>query len=182
MTEATSLGPKDAMTATPDDLFARLDELGIAYTTQWHEAVFTVDQSTQVKAMMPGGHTKNLFLRDKDDNIVLIAAEAHSQLKLNQLHRLIGTKRLSFGSPELMQEILGVTPGSVTAFALMNDTEGRVRFLVDAALMEHEPVNFHPLTNTGTTAVSREDFEKFVRATGHGFEVIDFTQLLTDAD
>ncbi len=117
MTEATSLGPKDAMTATPDDLFARLDELGIAHTTQWHEAVFTVDQSTQVKAMMPGGHTKNLFLKDKDDNIVLIAAEAHSQLKLNQLHRLIGTKRLSFGSPELMQEILGVTPGSVTAFA-----------------------------------------------------------------
>jgi Ala-tRNA(Pro) deacylase len=169
------------MTATPDDLFAYLDTLGISHTTHWHAAVFTVDQSTGLKSTLPGGHTKNLFLRDKDDNIILIAAEAHSQLKLNKLHRLIGTKRLSFASPELMGELLGVTPGSVTAFALMNDTEGRVRFLVDAALMEHDPVNFHPLTNTGTTAVSREDFETFVRATGHGFEVIDFTQLLTDA-
>ena len=103
-------------------------------------------------------------------------------LGLNKLHRLIGTKRLSFGPPELMEELLGVTPGSVTAFALMNDKAGRVRFLVDAALMAHDPVNFHPLTNTGTTAVSREDFEAFVRASGHGFEVIDFTQLLTEAE
>lgn len=182
MTEATSLGPKGPMTATPDDLFAYLDQLGIAHSTQWHEAVFTVDQSTDVKRTLPGGHTKNLFLKDKDGNIILIAAEAHSQLKLNKLHKLIGTKRLSFGSPDLMEELLGVTPGSVTAFALMNDTEGRVRFLVDAALMEHEPVNFHPLTNTGTTTVSKADFEKFVRATGHGFELIDFTQLLTDAE
>lgn len=169
------------MTATPDDLFAYLNTLDIAHSTQWHEAVFTVDQSTEVKRTLPGGHTKNLFLKDKDGNIILIAAEAHSQLKLNKLHKLIGTKRLSFGSPDLMEELLGVTPGSVTAFALMNDTEGRVRFLVDATLMEHDPVNFHPLTNTGTTTVSKADFEKFVRATGHGFEVIDFTQLLTEA-
>jgi Ala-tRNA(Pro) deacylase len=168
------------MTATPDDLFAYLDALGIAHQTHWHEAVFTVDQGTELKAAMPGGHTKNLFLKDKDDTIILIAAEAHSQLKLNHLHRLIDTKRLSFGSPDLMKEILGVTPGSVTAFALMNDAVGRVRFLVDAALMEHDPVNFHPLTNTGTTAISRAGFEAFVRATGHGFEIIDFTQLLTE--
>ncbi len=170
------------MTATPDDLFARFDELGIAHTTHWHDAVFTVEEGRDLKAGMPGGHTKNLFLKDKDGAIILIAAEAHSQLKLNKLHRLIGTKRLSFGPPELMEELLGVTPGSVTAFALMNDTGKRVRFLVDAALMDHDPVNFHPLTNTGTTAVSRADFEKFVRATGHGFEVIDFTQLLTGTE
>jgi len=170
------------MTATPDDLFAYLDALGIAHTTHWHEAVFTVGESTELKASMPGGHTKNLFLKDKDGAIVLIAAEAHSELKLNQLHRLIGTKRLSFGAPDLMVDLLGVTPGSVTAFALMNDKAGRIRFLVDAALMAHGPVNFHPLTNTGTTAVSRADFEKFVRATGHGFEVIDFSQLLADAE
>jgi Ala-tRNA(Pro) deacylase len=170
------------MTATPEDLFAYLDTLGIAHTTHWHEAVFTVDQGKELKAAMPGGHTKNLFLKDKDGAIILIAAEAHSQLKLNKLHRLIGTKRLSFGPPELMEELLGVTPGSVTAFALMNDKETRVRFLVDAALMAHDPVNFHPLTNTGTTAISREDFETFVRATGHELEVIDFSQLLTEAE
>ncbi len=169
------------MTATPDDLFACLDELGIAHTTQWHDAVFTVDEGRELKASMPGGHTKNLFLRDKDGAIILIAAEAHSELKLNRLHRLIGTRRLSFGSPEQMEEVLGVTPGSVTAFALMNDTERRVRFLVDAALMAHDPVNFHPLTNTGTTAIARDDLERFARATGHGFEVVDFTVLLDEA-
>ena len=124
------------MTATPDDLFAYLDELGVAHTTHWHDAVFTVDEGRELKASMPGGHTKNLFLTDKDGAIILIAAEAHSELKLNRLHRLIGTRRLSFGSPDLMDEVLGVTPGSVTAFALMNDTGGRVRFLVDAALLE----------------------------------------------
>ena len=166
------------MTATPDDLFAYLDKLGIAHETHWHAPVFTVDEGRELKASMPGGHTKNLFLEDKDGTIVLIAAEAHSELKLNQLHKLIGTRRLSFGPAELMQELLGVTPGSVTAFALMNDTAGRVRFLVDAALLAHDPVNFHPLTNTGTTAISRDDFERFVTATDHAFEVIDFTRLL----
>lgn len=165
------------MTASPDDLFAYLDELGIAHATHWHEPTFTVEEGRELKASLPGGHTKNLFLKDKDGTIVLIAAEAHSQLKLNQLHKLIGTKRLSFGPAELMQDLLGVQPGSVTAFALMNDRAGRVRFLVDAALMEHEPVNFHPMTNTGTTAISRADFRKFVEATGHEFELVDFTDL-----
>jgi len=169
------------MTATPDDLFAYLDELGIAHTTHWHAPVFTVEEGRELKASMPGGHTKNLFLRDKDGAVILIAAEAHSELKLNRLHRLIGTRRLSFGPPELMEELLGVTPGSVTAFALMNDREGRVRFLVDTALMAHDPVNFHPLTNTGTTAIARDDLERFARATGHGFEVVDFTVLLDEA-
>tara|TARA_R110000796_G_scaffold23085_5_gene66406 strand:+ start:309 stop:818 length:510 start_codon:yes stop_codon:yes gene_type:complete len=169
------------MTATPDDLFAYLDELGIAHTTQWHAPVFTVEEGRELKASMPGGHTKNLFLRDKDGAVILIAAEAHSELKLNRLHRLIGTRRLSFGPPELMEELLGVTPGSVTAFALMNDREGRVRFLVDAALMAHDPVNFHPLTNTATTAIARDDLERFARATGHGFEVVDFAVLLDEA-
>lgn len=182
MTDRQSLGPKGAMTATPHDLFAYLDELGIAHTTHWHDAVFTVGESIELKASMPGGHTKNLFLKDKDGNLILIAAEAHSELRLNQLHRLIGTKRLSFGTPDLMEEILGVTPGSVTAFALMNDKAGHVRFLVDAALMAYDPVNFHPLTNTATTAVRRDDFEKFVCATGHSFEVIDFSQLLTSSE
>ncbi len=167
------------MRASPDDLFAYLDQLGIGHATHWHDAVFTVAESGDLKSKMPGGHTKNLFLKDKDGALILISAEAHSELKLNHVHRLIGTKRLSFGAPDLMEEVLGVTPGSVTAFALMNDTAGQVRFLVDAALLAHDPVNFHPLTNTGTTAVSRADFETFVRATGHGFEVVDFTELLS---
>lgn len=165
------------MQASPDDLFAYLDRLGIAHRTTWHEAMFTVEQSSALKADLPGAHTKNLFLKDADGDLVLIAAEAHNALKLNQLHKLIGTKRLSFGAPELMTEVLGVVPGSVTAFALMNDAGGRVRFLVDAVLAAAEVVNFHPLVNTGTTAISQADFRRFVEATGHGFEVVDFSVL-----
>jgi len=165
------------MQASPDDLFAYLDALGIAHSTVWHEPLFTVDQSAGLKAQMPGAHTKNLFLKDGEGQLVLIAAEAHNQLKLNQLYKLIGTKRLSFGPAELMTEVLGVVPGSVTAFALMNDREGRVRFLVDAVLAAAETVNFHPLVNTGTTAISGGDFRRFAEATGHGFEVVDFSVL-----
>jgi len=165
------------MPASPEDLFAYLDALGIAHSTHWHEAMFTVEQSSALKADMPGAHTKNLFLKDADGQLVLIAAEAHGNLRLNQLHKLIGTRRLSFGATELMTEVLGVVPGSVTAFALMNDREGRVRFLVDAVLAKAEVVNFHPLVNTGTTAISQADFRRFVEATEHGFEVVDFSVL-----
>lgn len=166
------------MPASPDDLFAFLDEHGLSHETRWHEATFTVEEGRDLKAEMPGGHTKNLFMKDKDGTIVLISAHAESELKLNQLHKLIGTRRLSFASGELMVECLGVTPGSVTAFALMNDTEARVRFVVDAALMAHDPLNFHPLVNTATTAIPREDFRKFVSLTGHELTEVDFASLV----
>jgi Ala-tRNA(Pro) deacylase len=170
------------MTASPDDLFAFLDKHGIAHHTHWHEATFTVEEGRDLKATMPGGHTKNLFMKDKDGAIVLISAHADSELKLNQLHKLIGTRRLSFASAELMVDLLGVTPGSVTAFALINDKAGKVRFIVDAALMKHDPINFHPLINTGTTAISRNDFRKFVAATGHDLTEVDFRTLLDAND
>ena len=168
------------MTASHDDLFAYFDSLGIAHKTRWHDPVFTVEEGRELKASLPGAHTKNLFLKDKAGECVLIAAEAHSDIRLNQLHKLIGTKRLSFGSAELMQQTLGVTPGSVTAFALINAGPDKVRFLVDEALTAFDVVNFHPLTNTGTTALSQTDFRAFVAATGHNFEVIDFTSLISD--
>ena len=165
------------MPASPDDLFAYLDRLGIAHATTAHEPLHTVEESRALKASMPGGHTKNLFMTNKDGDIVLIAAHADSQLKLNQLHKHIGTRRLSFASPDLMQEILGVRPGSVTAFALINDTDRRVRFLVDAALLAYDPVNFHPLVNTMTTSISRDGFRTFVESTGRTLEAVDFTAL-----
>ena len=165
------------MTASPEDLFAFLDTHAIAHETHWHEAVFTVDEGADLKAAMPGVHTKNLFLKDKDGTFILISAEAHTQIRLNHLHRHIGTKRLSFGSPEALLERLGVTPGSVTAFALINDPACQVRFIADAALFAADPVNFHPLINTGTTAISREDFKRFVAATGRQLEVVDFAAL-----
>jgi|TARA_Y100000815_G_scaffold185168_1_gene169043 Ala-tRNA(Pro) deacylase len=169
------------MPASPDDLFAYLDQLGLAHDTRWHEATFTVEEGRELKETMPGGHTKNLFMKVKDGVIVLVSAHADSELKLNQLHKLIGTRRLSFASGELMEELLGVTPGSVTAFALMNDKAGKVRFIADAALMAYDTLNFHPLVNTGTTAISNSDFRRFVEATGHDLTVVDFAALLPDA-
>jgi len=165
------------MPASPSDLFAYLDDLGIDHNTVDHRATFTVEEGRHLKASMPGGHTKNLFMKDKDGVIVLISAWADSQLKLNQLHKKIGTRRLSFASAELMVECLGVEPGSVTAFALMNDTGQRVKFIADAALMGFDTVNFHPLINTATTAISREGFRQFVEATGHPLTVVDFSDL-----
>jgi len=165
------------MPASPTDLFAYLDDLGIDHETVEHAATFTVEEGRHLKAAMPGGHSKNLFMKDKDGTIVLISAWTDSHLKLNQLHKLIGTRRLSFASAELMVECLGVEPGSVTAFALMNDKDQRVKFIADAALMGFDTVNFHPLVNTATTSISREAFRRFVEATGHSLTVIDFSDL-----
>ena len=165
------------MITSPEDLFAWLDARGIAHVTHWHEATFTVEEGRELKATLPGGHTKNLFMTNKDGDLILVSAHADSQLPLNKLHRALGVKRLSFGAPELMEEVLGVRPGSVTAFALINDPAARVRFIVDHALMAHDPLNFHPLVNTGTTAISRADFERFVAESGHRLEVVDFSAL-----
>ena len=165
------------MPASPADLFAYLDKLAIAHSPEEHAAIFTVEEGRHLKASMPGGHTKNLFMKDKDGTIVLISAWADSQLKLNQLHKLIGTRRLSFANADLMVDCLGVEPGSVTAFALMNDKDQRVRFIADAALMGFDTVNFHPLVNTATTAISREDFRRVVEATGHALMEVDFSGL-----
>jgi len=166
------------MPASPSDLFAHLDRLGIAHSTLEHAPTFTVAESRDIKNTMPGGHTKNLFLKDKVGEIVLISAWAESVLKLNQVHRLLGTKRLSFGPSDLMEELLGVVPGSVTAFALINDTDVRVRFVLDQALIEFETINFHPLHNGATTAIASASLEEFVTSTGHTLEIVDFKQLL----
>ena len=165
------------MSATPEDLYAYLDKLDIAHSTHHHEAAFTVAESAELKATMPGGHSKNLFMKDKDDTIVLISAEAHEQLKLNQLHKIIGTRRLSFASADLMQDLLGVVPGSVTAFSLMNKSAENVRFIISEKLYSFDPINFHPLVNTATTAISRSDFKRFVESTGRDLEVLDFSAL-----
>jgi Ala-tRNA(Pro) deacylase len=153
--------------AQPEDLFARFDALGIAHTTHRHRPVFTVAESRDLKAAMPGGHTKNLFLKDKKGAIFLLSAIAETRIDLNAVSRLLGAGRFSFGSAELLMRCLGVEPGSVTLFALINDAEGRVSVILDEALFAHDPVNFHPLRNDATTAISPADMLKFVRATGH---------------
>ncbi len=156
------------MPATPDELFAFLDRLGIAHKTVTHPAVFTVEEARELRGAVAGGHTKNLFLRDKKDAPYLVVASEDAAIELKSLHRVLGASgRFSFGSAELLRELLGVEPGSVTPFAAINDTACRVTVVLDAAMMEHAVLNFHPLVNTGTTTISREGLLKFLEATGH---------------
>ncbi len=153
---------------TPDDLFAYLDRLGIAHETVRHEAVFTVAESAHIKTGIPGAHSKNLFLKDRKGRLFLMVAEQATEIDLKHLHETIGASgRLSFASAALLGETLGVTPGSVTPFAVLNDRDGRVTVCLDAELMSHARQNFHPLRNTMTTGIAAADLLAFLRATGH---------------
>jgi Ala-tRNA(Pro) deacylase len=156
------------MAATPDALFAFLDGLGIAHSTVAHAPLFTVEQSQELRGTIPGGHTKNLFLKDKKDALFLVVAEEDAGIELKGLHRLLAASgRFSFGSAELLRQCLGVEPGAVTPFAAINDTGGRVTVVLDAAMMRHATLNYHPLVNTMTTTIGRDDLLKFLQATGH---------------
>ena len=156
-------------------LFAFFDAHGIAHRTLDHPPVFRVEEGGEIKAAMPGGHTKNLFLKDAKDRLWLVCALGDTRVDLKRLHHTIGSARLSFGSAELLQRTLGVTAGSVTLFALVNDAGRRVSLVLDKALLEHELVNFHPLANDATTAVSREGLLSFLRALGITAQVVDFS-------
>ena len=158
-------------------LFAHLDAYGIAHSTLDHPAVFRVEEGLEIKATLPGGHTKNLFLKDNRDQLWLISALGETAIDLKKLPAAIGSGRLSFGSAQLMEETLGVTPGSVTALGLINDTSKRVRFVLDAALEAADPVNFHPLTNEATTALSRAGFAAFLTSIGVTPTIVDFETL-----
>ena len=155
-------------------LFAFFEAHGIEHATLDHPAVYRVGEGDDFKASLPGAHSKNLFLKDAKGQIWLISARDTTQIDLKRLPAVIGSGRLSFGSGELMQAVLGVTPGSVTAFALVNDTERQARFVLDAALSNAETVNFHPLENTATTALSQAAFRRFFAAIGVAPMVVDF--------
>lgn len=156
------------MPHTPASLLAYLADLGIAAETHEHPATFTVAESAPVKAAIPGAHSKNLFVKDKKGRLFLVTARDETRIDLKRLHEAIGASgRLSFGTAEQLREHLGVEPGSVTPFAAINDVAGRVSVVLDAALMAHERVNFHPLVNTMTTGLHRDDLVRFLRATGH---------------
>ena len=159
---------------TPDQLFALFDRLGIAHTTYRHPPVFRVEEGQEIKAALPGGHTKNLFLKDAKDQVWLISALGETRIDLKALPPVIGAARLSFGREELLWETLGVRPGSVTLFALVNDAGRRVRLVLDKALLAHEIVNFHPLTNTATTGVSIKGMMRFLDALGVEPQIVDF--------
>lgn len=156
------------MPKTPEELFSYLEGLGIKVRTVSHPPLFTVADSQALRGEIDGGHTKNLFLKDKKDNFFLVTVGEEAEVDLKQIHHLIGaSSRVSFGKPEALMDLLGVVPGAVTAFGLINDEKGVVKFIIDSALLEHDTINAHPLTNEATTSIAAGDLLRFVRATGH---------------
>jgi Ala-tRNA(Pro) deacylase len=164
---------------SPQQLFARLDELGLAHRSVEHEAVFTVEQAKAHRfdergGILPGHHIKNLFLRNKKEEMWLVVALEDRAIDLRKLGEALGAGRLSFGSPERLRTYLGVEPGSVTPFSVINDIEHKVALVLDSALKDDGPINAHPLTNTMTTLISLADLQRFFEATGHAPRWLDF--------
>ncbi len=159
---------------SPQQLFARLDALGLAHRTVEHEPVFTVEQAKEHRGVLPGHHIKNLFLRNKKEAMWLVVALEDRAIDLKRLGEGLGAGRLSFGSPDRLRRHLGVEPGSVTPFAVINDPGRQVTLVLDRGLAEGGPINAHPLTNTMTTAISLADLRRFFEATGHAVHWLDF--------
>ena len=150
-----------------DELLRFLEEFGIAYALYEHEPVFTAEEALKVCGHIPGVHCKNLFLKDKGGALWLITLPDEKRADLRALPEKIGSKRLSFGNAALLMEALGVTPGSVTALALINDKRRRVQLVLDRDMMEQELINLHPLVNTATITLRTADLLRFVDALGH---------------
>ena len=159
---------------TPARLLAYLGELGIETTTVTHPAVFTVDEAKQLRGELPGAHCKSLFLRNKKGRMWLVVALEDRQIDLKALGEQLEAGRLSFGIPDRLMRYLGVIPGAVTPFGAINDRNGDVRIALDTEMMESTLLNFHPLDNTQTTAISPDGLVRFLGATDHVPELIEF--------
>ena len=168
------------MLNTKQEMLARLAELGIDQRTTMHAPVFTVEEAQAHTRDIPGAHCKNLFLKDKKDRLWLITCLDEQRVDLNRLSKLLGAARFSFGRAELLREVLGVTPGSVTPLAIVNDVDHRVTHVLDTKLVAHELVNCHPLENDATTTLPSADLLRFIRATGHEPLLLDLDQSLSD--
>jgi len=165
------------MSATPEQLLARLDVLGIETATHRHPPLFTVEESKRLRGALPGAHCKSLFLKDKKGSLWLLVALEDRQVDIKSLKPRLGARSsLSFGKPELLLEVLGVTPGSVTPFGLINDTALRVTVVLDKAMLGHDPLNYHPLTNEATTAIAAGDLLRFIEDCGHRMVVLDLDE------
>ena len=158
---------RSPMSARRHDLFDRLKSLGIETVTREHPPVFTVEQAQALRGTIPGGHCKNLFLEDEKDAVWLIVCLEDARIDLKAVPQKIGSKRLSFGKPGLLMEVLGVEPGSVTPFGLINDVTQRANVILDEAMMREERLNYHPLQNDATTTIRSADLVAFIRSCGH---------------
>ncbi|MFO1075339.1 MAG: prolyl-tRNA synthetase associated domain-containing protein [Geminicoccaceae bacterium] len=168
------------MLRSKDEILARLAELGVPVRTHHHPPVFTVEEAQAHTHHLPGGHCKNLFLKDKKDRLWLVTCLDEQRVDLNRLSKLLGAARFSFGRAELLLEVLGVTPGAVTPLAIVNDGDGRVTAVLDEKLLAHAEINCHPLENDATVTLASADLLRFVRATGHEPVILDLNRTLAD--
>jgi Ala-tRNA(Pro) deacylase len=164
------------MLRTRDEILARLAALGIEARTYDHPAVFTVEESHQHTRHVPGAHCKNLFLKDKKGALWLVTCADERRVDLNALSKRLGAARFSFGRSELLREVLGVEPGSVTPLAIVNDTDRRVTHVLDKVWIGQELVACHPLQNDATTVLAGADLLRFVRSTGHEPVIVDLDE------
>ena len=156
------------MPKTFDELMRFIDDLGIKVSTIRHAAVFTVAEAQALRGKIAGAHTKNLFLKDKKDNFFLLTVGEETEVDLKTIHTKIGaSSRVSFGKPEKLLEYLGLTPGAVSVLGAINDTQHKVKIVLDESLMTHESINSHPLTNEASTSIRPDDLLRFLKATGH---------------
>jgi len=161
------------MAACREALFERLAALGIETETVAHAPVFTVEESKALRGDLPGGHCKNLMFKDKKGALWLVVCLEDTQVDIKALEKLIGSARLSFAKPDLLQTVLGVDPGSVTPFGLINDTEALVTVVLDKTMLQSSVLNYHPLKNDATTRIRPVDLQKFIAACGHRAKIVD---------
>lgn len=166
------------MAKTRADLFRFLEALGVAHHTVEHPPIFTVEEGRGFKASMPGGHSKNLFLKDKKGRLFLAVAHCDTEVDIVGYGRVAGAKgRLSFARPEQMTATLGVAPGAVTPFALINETaKALTEVSVDRALFDWPTVWFHPMENSASTEVTPADLILFIRACGHEPRIVNLAR------
>ncbi len=159
------------------ELYALLDQHGIAYRHNTHPPLHTVEESKELRGDLPGAHVKNMFLKDKKGQLLLVTCLEHRKIRIRDLEKQVGATKASFGKPELLWETLGIRPGAVSPFGLINDTGHAVRAILDQQMLEVDPINAHPLHNEATTTISRDDFLRFFEITGHDPIVVDFDAL-----
>ena len=159
------------------DLYALFRAHGIAWAHHNHPPLHTVEESRALRGDLPGAHVKNMFLKDKKDQLWLVTCLEDRQIRIRDLEKDIGAQKCSFGKPELLWEALGLRPGAVSPFGLINDPEHRVRVVLDRQMLDHDPINAHPLHNEATTAIPADDFRRFLRITGHEPLLVDFDVL-----
>ena len=166
-----------AQTKGEAELYALFRSHGIDWTHHMHPPLHTVEESRALRGDLPGAHVKNMFLKDRKDRVWLVTCLEHRQIRIRDLEKEIGAQKCSFGRPELLQDTLGLLPGAVSPFGLINDPGHRVTAVLDRQMLEQDPINAHPLHNEATTAISASDFQRFFEITGHRPVVVDFDAL-----